>query len=186
MRELALHLLDIAHNSVSAQAQNITITVIEDTRADLLSMSVIDDGRGMDPLTVEKVVDPFVTSRVTRNVGLGIPLLKAGAEACNGDLTLQSTLGVGTHLEVTFQRSHIDRIPLGDLAATFYSLVVGCPEVHWRFIYQVDEEIFEFDDAPVKAELEGISLTEPAVLAYLRDLFTQGIEQVQKSAQATI
>jgi anti-sigma regulatory factor (Ser/Thr protein kinase) len=183
LRELALHLLDIAHNSVSAQAKNITITVIEDIRADLLAITVEDDGRGMDTHTVQKVVDPFVTSRVTRNVGLGIPLLKAGAEACNGDLTIHSTLGVGTRLKVTFQRSHIDRIPLGDLAETFFSLVVGCPEVHWRFTYQVDQEAFEFDDAPIKAELEGISLTEPSILAYLRELIQQGIDQVQKSAQ---
>ncbi len=127
MRELALHLLDIAENSVAADAGKIQIEVSEDTLADRLKMSVEDDGRGMDEALVARVVDPFVTSRTTRKVGLGIPLLKAAAEACKGGLTIQSALGKGTRIEVEFQRSHIDRMPLGDLGATFLTLVVGYP-----------------------------------------------------------
>ena len=128
MRELALHLLDIAQNSVSAHARNITISVEEDSRADRLRCSVIDDGVGMDAETVQLVTDPFVTSRVTRNVGLGIPLLKAAAEACEGGMWIHSTPGIGTRIDVEFQHSHIDRMPLGDLAETFLTLVVGCPD----------------------------------------------------------
>ena len=184
MRELALHLLDIAHNSVSAGARNITITIIEDSQVDRLSMTVEDDGAGMDALTVHRVTDPFVTTRTTRNVGLGIPLLKAAAEACNGDLTIQSKPGVGTRLDVVFQRSHIDRMPLGNLAETILTLVVGCPEVHWVFRYQVDGETFEFDDLPIKEELKDIPLTEPAVLAYLRETLENGVARVQQACQS--
>ena len=96
-------------------------------------MSVEDNGKGMDAEMVARVTDPFVTSRTTRKVGLGIPLLKAAAEACEGGLTIQSEPGKGTWCEVEFQRSHIDRMPLGDLAATMLTLVVGSPEVHWIF-----------------------------------------------------
>lgn len=181
MRELALHLLDIAHNSVSAQARHINISVIEDTRDDRLFLSVEDDGCGMDDATLQRVTDPFTTSRVTRNVGLGIPLLKAAAEACGGDLTIHSKPGVGTRLEVDFQRSHIDRMPLGNLPETFLSLMVGCPDVNWTFIYQVDDQRFELDDAPIKKELEGISLTDPSILAYLRDMMESGIKEIQPS-----
>lgn len=184
MRELALHLLDIAHNSVSAGARNITITIVEDSQVDRLSMSVEDDGVGMDALTVQRVTDPFVTTRTTRNVGLGIPLLKAAAEACNGDLTIQSKPGAGTRIDVFFQRSHIDRMPLGNLAETILTLVVGCPEVHWVFRYQVDGEIFEFDDAPIKEELKDLPLTEPAVLAYLRETLENGVARVQQACQS--
>ena len=181
MRELALHLLDIAHNSVSAHARNITITVEEDSRADRLRCAVVDDGIGMDAATVKQVADPFVTSRVTRNVGLGIPLLKAAAEACEGSLTIQSTPGKGTRIDVEFQRSHIDRMPLGDLAETILTLVVGCPEVHWILIYRVDDQVFEFDDALIKQELEGIPLTEPSILAYIRNELESGVKQTQQS-----
>lgn len=181
MRELALHLLDIAHNSVSAHAKNITIIVEEDSRADRLHCAVIDDGVGMDAAMVKQVADPFVTSRTTRSVGLGIPLLKAAAEASEGNLTIQSTPGKGTRIDVEFQRSHIDRMPLGDLAETMLTLVVGCPEVHWVLIYRVDDQVYEFDDALIKQELAGIPLTEPSILAYIRHELESGVKQTQQS-----
>ena len=178
MRELALHLLDIAENSISAQASNITIQVREDRTADRLFMAVIDDGKGMDPEMVARVIDPFVTSRTTRKVGLGIPLLKAAAEACNGGLTIASAPGVGTTIEVEFQLSHIDRMPLGSLAETFLSLLIGSPHVHWVFDVQVDEDSFVFDDQPIKQELDGVPLTEPDVLRFIREYLEEGLRQV--------
>ncbi|MEA4908028.1 MAG: sensor histidine kinase [Chloroflexi bacterium] len=179
MKELSLHLLDIAENSVSAQARNITIEVVEDTRKDLLQLSVEDDGRGMEPAMIARITDPFVTSRTTRKVGLGIPLLKAAAEACNGHFSIQSQPGVGTRVQVTFQRSHIDRMPLGDLASTMLTLVIGSPEVHWVFRYIVDEEEFVFDDEPIKKELQDIPLCEPIILNYIRDFLTEGIQRIK-------
>jgi len=183
LKELALHLLDIVNNSISAHSKNIEIAVIEDTATDRLQMSVKDDGTGMDAQMLSMVTDPFVTSRTTRKVGLGIPLLKAAAEACNGGLKIQSQLGKGTQVEVEFQRSHIDRMPLGDLAGTIRSLEIGFPEVHLVFRYRVDDAGFVFDDAPIKKELEGIPLTEPAVLTFLREYLEEGIKAVQKKAQ---
>lgn len=179
MRELALHLLDIAENSVSAQARNVLIEVEEDTRSDRLRMVVEDDGKGMDAETTTRVIDPFITSRKTRKVGLGIPLLKAAAEACNGALSINSTPGKGTRVEVSLQRSHIDRMPLGNLADTLLTLVIGSPEVHWRFIYRVDENEFVFDDAPIKEQLEGVSLCEPGVVGFLRAFLEEGIAGIK-------
>jgi len=186
LRELSLHLLDIAENSIAAGARNIHIKIIEETRTDLLQMSVEDDGRGMDAETAVKVVDPFVTSRTTRNVGLGIPLLKEAAELCNGDLTIQSQPGVGTILEVHFQHSHIDRMPLGNLTVTILSLVVANPQVHWIFEYQVDDQIFTFDDAPIKLELDGVALTEPWVLSCLRGMLETGVRETQSGYTSNI
>ncbi len=179
MKEISLHLLDIAENSVAAKASNINITVIEDIHADRLVMVVEDDGKGMDAEMVKKVVDPFVTTRTTRKVGLGIPLLKAAAEACNGYLTIESELGRGTRLEVVFQRSHIDRMPVGDLATTLLHLVIAYPEIHWVFKYQVDDKVFLFDDAPIKRELEGIPLSDPDILSYLRAEIENGIGEIK-------
>ncbi len=173
MRELALHLLDIAENSVAAHATQVDIRVVEDSAQDILYMSVKDNGVGMNEETLAKVIDPFVTSRTTRKVGLGIPLLKAAAEACNGWLKIISTVGVGTLLEVQFQRSHIDRMPLGNLPDTLLTLMIGAPEIRWLFEYHVDAASFVFDSQPILAELEGVPLTEPTVLAYLRELLGQ-------------
>jgi hypothetical protein len=179
MKELALHLLDIAENSVAARAQTITIAVDEDEACDRLSLSVEDDGCGMDAETVKRVRDPFVTSRTTRKVGLGIPFLEAAAQACNGGLRIDSRPGAGTRIEADFQLNHIDRMPLGDLASTWLALLVANPQVHWIFRYRARGGEFVFDDGPVKQELDGVPMTEPAVLAYIREWLEGGVAGVQ-------
>ncbi len=178
MRELSLHLLDIAENSIAAGANEVKISVIEDTRTDLLQMSVEDNGKGMDAEMVARVIDPFVTSRTTRKVGLGIPLLKEAAEACNGFLKIESKPGLGTQIFVQFQYSHIDRMPLGDLAATYRELLIANPQIHWQFSYKKDDREFFFDDEPVKTVLDGVSFTEPSILNYLRETIDTGIQDV--------
>jgi hypothetical protein len=188
VREIALHLLDIAENSVTAGAKRVELFVEEDLANDRLRLTVQDDGQGMDEELAAHVTDPFITSRTTRKVGLGIPLLKAAAEACGGSLRLSSKPGRGTRLEVEFQRSHIDRPPLGDLAGTLLTLFIGCPQVHWLLEYRIDtgdpaEDIqFIFDDAPLKQALEGIPLSEPEVLAFIRGLLQEGVARVQRVA----
>jgi hypothetical protein len=181
LREIALHLLDIAENGVAAGARNIAITVEEDLQNDRLRATVQDDGRGMDEQLLSRVTDPFVTSRTTRKVGLGIPLLKAAAEACNGSLRIVSVFGQGTRLEVDFQRSHIDRMPLGDIAGTVLTLVVAYPNLHWVFHYRVNGKDFRFDDEPIKQELEGIPFTEPSILTFIRELLEEGVRDVQEA-----
>ena len=177
MRELSLHLLDIAENGVSAGAQNITITIVEDLRTDRLQLAVEDDGRGMDAAMVEQVTNPFIT---TRKVGLGIPLLKLAAEMCNGGLTVESAPGVGTTVNVDFQRSHIDRMPLGDVVGTMLALLVGWPQVHWVLRYRVDDEEFVFDDAPIKEVLGDLPLSDPEVLKFLRGALREGSADVTR------
>ena len=180
MRELSLHLLDIAENGVSAGAQNITITIVEDLRTDQLKLAVEDDGRGMDAAMVEQVTNPFITTRTTRKVGLGIPLLKLAAEMCDGGLTVESTPGVGTTVNVDFQRSHIDRMPLGDVVGTMLALLVGWPQVHWVLRYRVDDEEYVFDDAPIKEVLGDLPLSDPEVLKFLRGALREGIADVTR------
>lgn len=188
MREIALHLLDIAENSVAANAKNITLTVCEDLRGDRLTASVIDDGKGMSVEMAASVIDPFVTSRTTRKVGLGIPLFKTAAESCNGKLAISSEIGKGTRLDVEFQHSHIDRMPLGDLSGTILTLFVAYPEIHWLFDYQMiptngkSEERFVFDTQPVMDELGDMSLTEPSVLAFIREYIESGVASVQATS----
>ena len=182
MRELALHILDIAENSISAGATRIRIAVEEDLKDDILRIVIEDNGKGMDAGTLAKVTDPFVTSRTTRKVGLGIPFFKAAAEACEGGLNIQSQPGQGTTVAVTFKHSHIDRMPLGDLAGTLQTLIIGTPEVHWVFKYRVNQETFVFDDGPIKETLDGLSLSEPAVMKYIRDTLRSGIEDCRQKA----
>jgi len=181
MREIALHLLDIAENSAAAESQNIRMEVHEDLSRDLLTACVTDDGRGMDVTTAQKVQDPFYTTRTTRNVGLGIPLLKLAAEMADGHFSLLSEPGKGTCVKAVFRHSHIDRMPLGDLSATFLTALVSHPDIHWTFIYQVTDKNgnsgdFSFDDAELKTELGDLSLTEPEVLTFVHGMIEEGID----------
>jgi len=181
MREIALHLLDIAENSVAAESQNIRMDVSEDLQSDLLKVSVTDDGRGMNAKTAAQVLDPFYTTRTTRKVGLGIPLLKLAAESAGGGLTIETESGRGTHIEATFRHSHIDRMPIGDVSMTFLILLVSYPHIHWVFKYQMKQKDgavkeFEMDDEEIKAVLGEVSLTEPDVLKILRGMLKEGID----------
>ncbi len=168
LRELALHVLDLAENSLTAGASLVTIEVVEDIIADRLTIRVTDNGHGMDAETAANVVDPFFTTRTTRRVGLGLPFLKQSAEMCAGALTIDSRVGQGTTVTATFQHSHIDRMPLGDLAGTILILVVGYPQANFVFRHTVAEKSVQFDTRPIKAELGDLSLSEPDVIAYLK------------------
>jgi hypothetical protein len=186
MREISLHILDIAENSVAAGASKIQVRVHEDHSSDQLITIIADNGKGMDAVTVAQVIDPFFTSRTTRKVGLGIPLLKAAAEACDGALTIQSSPGNGTEINVHFRYSHIDRMPLGDLASTFVSLLVAYPDIDWFFEYSNTSDLpdvpvrsFKFENESFKEALEGCSYSEPTILSYIRGLFENGIREVE-------
>lgn len=181
MREIALHLMDIAENSVAAEGRNICIEVHEDLQRDLLTASITDDGRGMDAEMAKHVMDPFYTTRTTRKVGLGIPLFKLAAEMSEGGLSLVTESGKGTKIEARFRHSHIDRMPLGDISSTFLALLVSHPEIHWVFIYQTTDkdgnvDNFEFDDTELKNELGNMPITEPDILTFVRGLIEEGIQ----------
>ncbi|MFN8434435.1 MAG: ATP-binding protein [Anaerolineales bacterium] len=181
MREIALHLLDIAENSVAAESRSIQIDVVEDLQNDLLKVSVKDDGRGMDAETAKHVIDPFYTTRTTRKVGLGIPLLKLAAEQTEGGLSLETEPGKGTRIEASFRHSHIDRMPLGDVGTTFLTLLISYPHIHWAFKYEITAKdgsmkSFELDDIEIKSVLGDTPLTEPDVLKILRGMIEEGIQ----------
>lgn len=181
MREIALHLLDIAENSVAAGSRIIRMDVVEDLQNDLLNVSVKDDGRGMDTETAKRVLDPFYTTRTTRKIGLGIPLLKLAAEQTKGKLSLETEPGKGARIEASFRHSHIDRMPLGDVGTTFLTLLISYPHIHWVFKYQITTKdgttkSFELDDEEIKSVLGDTPLTEPDVLTILRGMIEEGIE----------
>ena len=174
-----MHVMDIAENSVGGKAKNIAITVEENTYKDYLMMKIVDDGKGMDAEFLANVVNPFTTTRTTRKVGLGIPLLKEACEACNGSFQIQSEVGLGTTVEARFQHSHIDRMPLGDITDTIYCLVIAYPQIHWVFEYIVNGDVFYFDDQPIKKELEGIPLSDPGILGFIREYLDEGVNSIR-------
>ena len=160
MFELALNILDLVQNSVSAGATLVVITVTVDMEKDQLTIAIEDDGCGMDETLLSRVTSPFATTRTTRKVGLGIPMFKQCAEMCGGTFELKSTKGVGTLVQATFRASHVDLPPLGDLKGTMLSLIAGSPDrPDFVLDYTVDGRTFTFDTRPIRKALGGAPLS---------------------------
>lgn len=170
-------MLDLAQNAVTAGATHVRITVDDQPEADTLSISIADNGCGMAPEMVRRVQDPFVTSRTTRKVGLGIPLFKNGCESCGGSFSLTSQVGVGTTISGTYQRSHIDRPPLGDMAGSMMVLIMANPELNFTYLHRLGKEEFLFDLAEIRTVLgEDVPITEPSVQQWMSDYLAQGLK----------
>lgn len=173
MEDLSLHILDVVENATAAGATRVEISIREDRRADRLELAIRDNGRGMDADTVARVRDPFVTSRTTRRVGMGLPLLEESARDAGGELRIRSTPGQGTEVVATFQASHIDRRPLGNLAETMVALILGHPAVDFAFEHRVDEGVTSFDTREIREQLGEVPITDASVLALIRDLLSR-------------
>ena len=141
MEDLSLHILDVVENSVAASAATIEILIVEDTVNDRLSLEIRDDGVGMEQKLRERALDPFFSTRPTRRIGLGLPLLAQAARDSGGDLELESEPGKGTTVLAVFQLSHPDRKPLGDIAASLVAILAGKPHLDVRFEYERDGEL---------------------------------------------
>lgn len=176
MRELALNILDIVENSVKAKAKLVIIDI--SAKDNLLSIAITDDGCGMSKEFVEKVTDPFTTTRTTRNVGMGIPLFKMAAEMAGGDFEIHSEPLVGTAVRATFEIDHIDRAPLGDLAETMVTLLSDEIPTEYLLKMDIDGKKFEFDTRELKAELSGVSVCEPSVLLFVKDMIKENITEI--------
>jgi hypothetical protein len=172
MRELALHILDLVQNSLEAGASRVLLAIIEDSSADTLTIRVSDNGRGMDEATRSRVLDPFVTTRKTRRVGLGLPLIDMSTRQCGGYLRIDSKVGEGTEVEAVYRHSHLDRPPLGDLVATVKALIVANPEIDFVYRHTVDGAVFEVAAAELAAILGDMPLSHPDVIAWLDEYLT--------------
>ena len=174
MKEISLHILDIVQNSVSAGASTVHIAVEEDSILDLISVKITDDGRGMDSETVLRVTDPFYTTRTTRKVGLGLPLMKSTAIDCGGSFAIDSAPGQGTIVNASWRRSHIDTPPLGDMVATMLTILLGDETVDFLYKHSIDDRVFEFESREMKEALDGMSFQEIEVYDWLKSFLGEG------------
>lgn len=173
MRELSLHILDLAQNSIEAGARNIKIDVNENEGGYFI-FAITDDGRGMSEEMLKKVRDPFVTTRLTRKVGMGIPFMDMVTAQCGGYFDIQSQKGSGTQVKAAFKADNIDRPPLGDIAATIAVLLAGAPGIDVVFTYSTGAQSFCFDTREVRAVLgSGADFAHPEVYRWTEDFIRQ-------------
>ena len=172
MKELALHILDIIMNSVRANASEVSLEIVENTKDDSLSIIIKDNGCGMDDKMLKSVLDPFTTTRTTRKVGLGIPLFKANAEDCNGDFSITSKLDIGTTVIASFQISNIDRPILGDISNVITMVFCSHPDMSVSFTYRKDGDDFKISTLDIKEELGDVSLQNNEVKKLLQEIIS--------------
>lgn len=168
MKEIALYTLDIAQNSITARARRLDITLTEE--GETITLSIRDDGTGMAPELLARVSDPFTTTRTTRAMGLGLPLLRLAAEQTGGSLSIESALGVGTAVTAVFVASHIDCPPVGDMAGTITLLIQGAPELELHYTHRRGDALARLDTKELRALLgPELSLAEPELILWIRD-----------------
>ncbi len=179
MRDLSLHLLDLAQNSISAGASLVTVRITVD-EAGMLTLELLDDGRGMTPELLERVTSPFATTRTTRKVGLGIPMMKENAEKAGGSFHLESEPGKGTKLTAVLDTKNIDCLPLGDLAGTLLSLMLTNPLApDFLFEGKTPRGTASFDTREVRGALgSDIPFNEPSVAAWLKEALEEEINPI--------
>ena len=178
MRELSLNVLDIAQNSVAANAGLIEIEIIESTEKNELLVGIYDNGKGMTKEQLEAVRDPFFTTRTTRKVGMGIPLFKMAAEMTGGHLEIESKVGVGTKVKAFFRTDHLDFIPIGDMTSTMVTLITMNDHIDFLYTRSLDKNSFTLDTKSLKEILGGVPFSEPSISAWLRDYIDENTKQL--------
>ncbi len=180
MKELSLHILDIAENSIRAEATMVELNIIEDIKNNKLTIIIKDNGFGMDQDFLKKVLDPFITTRTTRRVGLGLPLFKAAAEECEGNLLIDSIKGEGTTILATFKYDHIDRMPIGNMADTIITLILADDKIEYTYTHIRDDEKFIFSTIEIKKVLQELPITNIEVIGWIKEHINDGLKGLVK------
>ena len=180
MTEISLNVLDVAENSTRAGASLVTIEVNVSHADDTLTVIIKDDGCGMTEEQVQKVIDPFFTTRTTRKVGLGLPLLRLAAEQTGGQMKVDSRLGEGTTVTAAFDTASIDCPPLGDMPGTVSLLVQGAPEgLEITYTRSTPKGGFRFDTRQVREILgPDVPLSSPDVAMWVRDFVAENEAEI--------
>ncbi len=184
MKELSLNILDITENSVKAGATLTEINILEsDTQ---LVLTITDNGCGMTAEILNSVTNPFTTTRTTRKVGMGIPLLKMAAEQTGGTVEITSKHqseypdNHGTIVKVNFFKNHIDFTPLGDVVSTITTLIQGHPDTDFLFIHSFGENAVTLDTRELRETLEGIPLNTYEVIKWIEEYLKEQYSEILK------
>ncbi len=175
MRELSLHIMDIVENGIGAGADLIRVDIQEDRGANLLRITIEDNGGGIPESLLDKVTDPFFTTRTTRRVGLGLSLFREAARRCEGEFRLISREGEGTTVQASFRLDHIDLAPVGKMEEALSVLIMGNPDVDFVYTHSVDAGQFQLDTREVRKELGDVPITHPRVLKFLSGMIREGL-----------
>lgn len=181
MKELSLHIYDLLENSIAAKATQIELTVKDSLKDDVYFFTIKDNGEGMSKEFLAKVSDPWTTTRTTRKVGIGLPLIKMNAESWGGGFNIESEVGVGTKLDFWFQHSNIDRQPMGDIASTIVMLCAQYQNIRFIYTHRTDEGEYIFDSKEIKEALNGMSMQDVSIMKYLKEMIRENLAEIKSN-----
>ncbi len=177
MKDLSLHILDIVQNSIAANATLTEISIIENIHQNELFIIIKDNGKGMSEDFLKTVTDPFVTTRTTRKVGLGLSLLKQKAEQSNGYLTITSKLNEGTTVTTKFEYNHIDKPPMGDIIGVIMIIILNS-NVDFVFNYKINKNEYTFDTREIKEVLGTVDITNIEIIDALKQMLNENLREI--------
>jgi len=180
LRDFSLHIMDIIENGLNGGATLIGLTVVEERKNNWLRITITDNGRGIPKDVLKKVLDPFYTTRITRRVGLGLSLFREASKRCDGEFSIISEEGKGTQVDATFRLDHIDLPPMGDLASTMITLIVGNPGVDFVYVHEMEGDTFQLDTRDIREELDGVEISHPKVVKYIGDTIRESLDELRK------
>jgi hypothetical protein len=185
MQDFAMHVIDLAHNSIRANATRLSITIRECPSEDTFEISLEDNGCGMSEETLLKARSPFYTSRTTRKVGMGIPLLEGTTQQCLGTFTLKSQVGSGTLIKALMSYRCIDRPPLGDIGSTIAMIVQAAPDIGLTLEYAYEKEKFSFGSDEIHETLgDEVRIDDPSILLFIRDYVQEHIQALKHGGKS--
>ncbi|MDD2495791.1 MAG: ATP-binding protein [Tissierellia bacterium] len=178
MKELSMHILDIVMNSVKAEASLIEIEIEDSIKNNIIRIIIKDNGRGMSEETLNNVTNPFYTTRNTRKVGLGLPMLKEACERCNGNFKIVSEFGKGTMVESFFERNNIDRAPLGSMGVTMMTIINSLDDCELIYNHKTDKNSFQLSTAKIKEILDGIDIKSNDIMLWIKEYVDENIKEL--------
>jgi Histidine kinase-, DNA gyrase B-, and HSP90-like ATPase len=167
---------------VAAGARRIGIRIVESRRRDRLTLEIVDDGQGMDRALLERARDPFFSTKKERRIGLGLPMLVQATRAADGAFSLSSRPGRKTKVRATFQMSHIDRQPLGDIAQTLAVLIAGYPDIDIHYVHKIDGWTYVFDTRDFRVQLGAVSLATPHATTLIMKDIHDGLTRIRRNS----
>ena len=176
MEDLAMYIIEILMNSIHASSNNIICNIEIDTSEDLLTIIVEDDGKGMEQEFLNNITNPFVTTRKTRKIGLGVSFLQSLCDQCNGKLIIKSRPNIGTITIATLPYSHWDIPPLGNIGEMMMLCIQANPDIDFVLYYKKDKINFLFETKEIKKILDEVKIDEPDILLWIKDYINQGIK----------
>ncbi|MEK3875054.1 ATP-binding protein [Paenibacillus sp. FSL M7-0420] len=101
VREIKQLILNLARNAMEAMEAKGVLTLAACEHEDNVLLIITDTGGGMPQSQLNQLFTPFFTTK-SQGTGLGLPLCLSIAERHNGTIRVESEVGSGTSVIVTF------------------------------------------------------------------------------------